>query len=80
MNSETKLSIIAIGISALALGLVGSQFYLQYLEYENSIRPIIAVSGFDNNSKILSFIYENFGTVPNLGISIFSNRLSISTS
>ena len=67
MKTETRLSIIAIGISVLAVGMVASQFYIQYLEYENSIRPMIAVSGLDFNSKIPNFIYQNFGSVPNTG-------------
>lgn len=70
MKTETILSIIAIGISLLAVGMIIAQYSVQYLEYENSVRPYIAVSGFDSNSKILSFIYENFGSVPNTGGSI----------
>lgn len=58
---------IAIVISIVAVCLTISQFYIQYLEYENTVRPLIVVSGFDDTSKILSFIYQNFGSVPNTG-------------
>ncbi len=64
MNPNT-LSKIAIGASIIAVVVTGAQFGVQYIEYENTVRPIIVVNGFDPDSKILSFIYENFGPVPN---------------
>lgn len=58
------------------LGFVGLQSLIQYQEYESTVRPIIVVTGFDRNSEILSFIYTNYGSVPNLKgeISIDADR------
>ena len=81
MNSETKVSVLAISISILAVVFVGGQFLLQYQEHEITIRPIIVVDGFDRSSEILSFIYTNYGPVPNskgeISIDVDRNNYSI---